>query len=90
MRIAEQAERTAERLEAFRFRDALGEVPADHPANFVMFVLASMDDPGCLILPYNRVVSNVESAAVVEAWSEGTERAPSDPATVQGADGEEE
>ncbi len=64
-----------------------GSRPPLHPANYVMFVLASMDDPGCLILPYNRAVSNVKSAAVVEAWSEGTERAPDDRADVRLYDG---
>ncbi|MCO6439161.1 MAG: DUF1015 domain-containing protein [Phycisphaerae bacterium] len=45
----------------------------DHPANYVMFVLASMDDPGCLILPYNRVLGGVDLKSVSEAWKEGTE-----------------
>ena len=38
---------------ALKYRDevvAAGNLPEDHPARFVMFVLASMDDPGCLIL----------------------------------------
>ena len=51
-----------------------GSLPPEHPANYVMFVLASMDDPGCLILPYNRALTNVELYAVLEAWSAGTER----------------
>ncbi len=50
-----------------------GELANDHPANYVMFVLASMDDPGCLILPYHRAIANVSSATVQEAWRNGTE-----------------
>jgi uncharacterized protein (DUF1015 family) len=50
-----------------------GELPSDHPARFVMFVLASMDDPGCLILPYHRALAEIDLATVVDAWSEGTE-----------------
>ncbi len=64
---------------ALMYRDFLesrqgGSLPPEHPANYVMFVLASMDDPGCLILPYNRALANVELYAVLEAWSAGTER----------------
>lgn len=64
---------------ALMYRDFLasrqgGSLPREHPANYVMFVLASMDDPGCLILPYNRALANVELYAVLEAWSVGTER----------------
>lgn len=51
-----------------------GVLPGDHSANFVMFVLASMDDPGCLILPYNRALADVSAATVLDAWSAGTER----------------
>ncbi|MHC5112480.1 MAG: DUF1015 family protein [Planctomycetota bacterium] len=45
----------------------------DHPVNYVMFVLASMDDPGCLILPYCRAVSGVGLDSLLEAWSAGVE-----------------
>ncbi len=48
-----------------------GGMAADHPANFVMFVLASMDDPGCLILPYYRVLGGVNVASIVSAWRDG-------------------
>ncbi len=51
-----------------------GPLPEDHPANYIMFVLAGMDDPGCLILPYNRTLTDVDMMAVLDAWSEGTER----------------
>ncbi|MGD2108659.1 MAG: DUF1015 domain-containing protein [Phycisphaerae bacterium] len=50
-----------------------GSLPEDHPARFVMFVLASMDDPGCLILPYNRALADVDLDTVRDAWSDGTE-----------------
>ena len=44
-----------------------GKLPEDHPANFVMFVLASMDDPGCLILPYYRALKHVSVEALLRA-----------------------
>ncbi|MBU0719151.1 MAG: DUF1015 domain-containing protein [Planctomycetes bacterium] len=62
---------------ALNYRDWLaqehgGSLPDDHPANYVMLVLASMDDPGCLILPYNRALAEVDLATVVDAWSAGS------------------
>lgn len=61
---------------ALMYRDWLGEqqggaLPDDHPANYVMFVLASMDDPGCLILPYYRVLEHIDAQTLVAAWSAG-------------------
>lgn len=57
---------------ALLYRDWLtgrqGSLAPDHPANFVLFVLASMDDPGCLILPYNRVLSSTRIDDVLRAW----------------------
>ena len=53
-----------------------GSLPEDHPANYVMFVLASMDDPGCLILPYYRALAKVDLSTVLDAWSGGTALAP--------------
>lgn len=61
---------------ALLYRDALAEqngtglAPA-HPANFVMFVLAGMDDPGCLILPYHRALGEVDVSTLLGAWREG-------------------
>lgn len=70
---------------ALNFRDWLTtqqrSLAKDHPAHYVMFVLASMDDPGCLILPYNRVLGGVDLNMLTEVWQPGT-------ATVKGsADG---
>ena len=51
-----------------------GGPPADdHPANFVMMVLGSMDDPGSLILPYNRVLVGPEASVnkLSKAWASG-------------------
>lgn len=45
----------------------------DHPANYIMFVLASMDDPGCLILPYHRVVGGINLEELLNAWKEGVQ-----------------
>src|SRR5207248_2501715 len=36
-----------------------GSMPADHPANFVLCVLAGMEDPGLLILPTHRVIHDL-------------------------------
>ncbi len=37
-----------------------GELPGDHPANFVLCVMCGMEDPGLLILPTHRVLPGVE------------------------------
>lgn len=50
-----------------------GTWPDDHPANYVMFVLASMSDPGCLILPYYRVIGNVDMETLLNHWTDGIE-----------------
>ncbi len=61
---------------ALTYREGLaeqhgGSLPADHPANYVMFVLASMDDPGCVILPYYRVLCGIGLDALLSAWGDG-------------------
>lgn len=51
------------------YRDALlaeGKIDENHPANFVMFVLVSRDDPGLLVLPTHRVVSNLKEDFSIE------------------------
>lgn len=62
---------------ALNYRDGLAKaqngLADDHPANSVMFVLGSMDDPGSLILPYNRVLHDVSLGAILDAWSPGVE-----------------
>ncbi len=65
---------------ALSYRDwvcdrAGGSLPGDHPANYVMFVLASMDDPGCVILPYHRALADLSIAALLEAWKDGIDKA---------------
>lgn len=77
---------------ALMYRDFVASGPGgslcgDHPANYIMFVLASMDDPGCLILPYNRALADIELSTLLEAWSEGTEPAATDQADMQLYDG---
>ncbi len=72
---------------ALLYRDWLaqengGTLPDDHPANYIMFVLASMNDPGCLILPYNRALGGVDLDTILAAWGEGT----ADAASAQEAD----
>ncbi len=48
---------------AMLYRDWLteqqGELPADHPANFVLCVFCAMEDPGLLILPTHRVLTGI-------------------------------
>jgi len=63
---------------ALLYRDTLVEregraLAPNHPANFVMFVLAGMDDPGCLILPYFRTVEGVDVTSLVAAWRDGVD-----------------
>ncbi len=50
-----------------------GDLPADHPANFVMFVLVSMEDPGMIVLPTHRVLGNLQgfSLAKLQAAAKG-------------------
>ena len=58
---------------AMNYRDSLGDIPADHPANFVTFVLVAMDDPGLIILPTHRLISGLgdfDFAEFVEATSD--------------------
>ena len=45
---------------ALAYRQSLGRIPPDHPANFVMFMLAAMDDPGLIILPPHRVITGLK------------------------------
>jgi len=53
--------------------EAGGRLPENHPANFIMFVLASMDDPGCVILPYHRAIGGTGVAELLSAWSGAVE-----------------
>jgi len=36
-----------------------GKLPADHPANFCLFVLIAMQDPGMIVLPTHRVLGGM-------------------------------
>jgi len=75
---------------ALMYRDWLGEqlgergsgLPEHHPANFVMFVLAGMEDPGCLILPYYRVLGHLGLTALLDLWAAGVAPAGPQPADV--------
>lgn len=53
---------------AMLYRDWLvelkGELPPEHPANFVLSVFCAMEDPGLLILPTHRVLPGVVLTAV--------------------------
>lgn len=77
---------------ALNYRDELAEqsggtLSSEHPANFVMFVLCSMDDPGCLILPYHRVLGQIETDEILSAWAPGVQQADDGPADVRLWDG---
>ena len=50
-----------------------GTLDGNHPGQLVMLVLASMDDPGCVIKGYARVLSGdgINAAALCDAWSAG-------------------
>jgi len=54
---------------ALNYRDWLStEHPnfnGDHPANYVMMYLCSMEDPGLIILPAHRMLNDVSAAAIV-------------------------
>jgi uncharacterized protein (DUF1015 family) len=39
--------------------DRQGPLPADHPANFCLFVLVAMQDPGMIVLPTHRVLGGM-------------------------------
>ncbi len=71
-----------------------GVLPENHPADYVMVVLASMDDPGNLILPTHRVMVQVGDLTLdrlLAAWDAGCERSDSSDADVtvfHGATGE--
>jgi uncharacterized protein (DUF1015 family) len=62
---------------SLHYRDELaaaGRAPLghDHPARFIMLVLAGMEDPGCIILPYHRVLVGAKLETVLRAWAAGT------------------
>ncbi len=83
---------------ALRYREEVarefgGTLPENHPAAYVMVVLAGMDDPGCLILPYHRVLTGSDLSALLHAWSPGTVRAQepdADLSLVEGSTGRRE
>ena len=58
---------------AMNYRQALieskGPLPEDHPANWCLFVLVSMSDPGMIVLPTHRVFGGMSSFSL-EAFEE--------------------
>lgn len=70
---------------ALLYRDWLreqGDLPDNHPANFILFVFCAMEDPGLLILPTHRVLPGISlQAAMLKADSnvEVTPMSPADP-----------
>ena len=69
---------------ALNYRDGLGEMPADHPANFIMFAMVAVDDPGLIVLPTHRVIRGLKGfdlAALIDATRgvmEWTDAAPAE------------
>ncbi|MCK4658692.1 MAG: DUF1015 domain-containing protein [Phycisphaerae bacterium] len=64
---------------ALNYRDYVAEqsggtLDPQHPANFVMMVLGSMDDPGSLIIPYYRALvgEGLTLETLKAVWAEGT------------------
>lgn len=55
---------------ACNYRDALiersGDLPEDHPANFVMTMLVGMSDPGMIVLPTHRLLRGTPSYTSAE------------------------
>ena len=49
---------------AFRDRAAADREGSDEPSNFVMMGLISFDDPGLLVLPYDRVLRGLDSTTL--------------------------
>ncbi len=66
-----------------------GDLPVDHPVNYIMIVLVSMDDPGCVIQGYCRMLSGdgVNAESLRNAWGEGVADADSADADVVLYDG---
>ncbi len=55
---------------ALNYRNALreaGEIDDDHEANFVLFTLVAMDDPGLLVLPTHRLIGGITDGFDCEA-----------------------
>lgn len=46
-----------------------GKLPADHGANFALFVLIAMQDPGLIVMPTHRVAANLKRFSI-EAFLE--------------------
>lgn len=63
---------------ALMYRDSLGAIPADHPANFILVGLCAMEDPGALILPTHRIISAYGSSPdlVIKALQSGLDMEP--------------
>ena len=45
--------------EQVRAAESAGELPADHPANYVLMMNISMDDPGMIVLPTHRLFRGI-------------------------------
>jgi uncharacterized protein (DUF1015 family) len=46
---------------ALQYQKEQGSLPPEHPANFALFVLVAMQDPGLLILPTHRIIGGIPS-----------------------------
>jgi uncharacterized protein (DUF1015 family) len=54
---------------ACNYRDELaakGELPSDHPANFVLTMLVGMNEPGLLVLPTHRLLDGIPELTTAE------------------------
>ncbi|MBW2569422.1 MAG: DUF1015 domain-containing protein [Deltaproteobacteria bacterium] len=62
---------------ALKYKNWISEIKpgfsADHPANYVMMYLSSMEDPGLIILPAHRLLKNVQDS-VLETFIQKAEK----------------
>ncbi len=85
---------TALNYRDWRAEQTDGRLDHDDPANYVMVVFASMDDPGSLILPTHRVLVELDDMpleTLMSTWVDGCEEvgpADADMAVHHGASGD--
>ena len=51
---------------AFNYRNELGDIEENHPANFKMIALVNIEDPGLVILPTHRLVKGIDDFSLID------------------------
>ncbi len=59
---------------ALNYRQELGEIAADHPAQACLFVLVAMQDPGLIVLPTHRVLGGMQGLSLAKLRQVGRGR----------------